>query len=209
MKLNEFKEIINSIFSESGFSVNGMTIQSVSPTTVVVTKNPDNVNVSFISSAPLVTIKKLIKFKLKVTGITFGEAGGIIHLQHFPDMHFSYEKESSFSNSSEDTVCLAELNSEIDSQYSDDERRKLAKQCLHYVEEWATIVSNSGFQPEEFTSSQKKALKKQCCEYVKQSFKSSLREDYGSAIAIFLLLNIVLPMIIKWVVERAIKKLFD
>lgn len=203
-------EAISSVFSDSGYKVNGFTIKCESPLSISIIKYDESVEIKFLNTLPVASIKKLITIQVSVQAIIFGKTGGILKLKHFPDIKFDYEQnEKAYGVVRFDTIDKDNLVKEINSEYEDEERRLIAKRCLHYVDEWATIVSQKSVDPKKWTRAEKRKFKKQCEQFVKENIKNDKELEYGSVILTIIILNVIVPMIIKWIIERALKNWFN
>ncbi len=84
-------EVMSSLFSEEGFKVSDFTLKVKSETSVDIYKNNESIIIDFQENQPTVTVKKIIRFKLTVEGIELNKDGGLLKLDHFPDIPFKYE----------------------------------------------------------------------------------------------------------------------
>ncbi|NDC96132.1 hypothetical protein EB077_12565, partial [bacterium] len=128
--------------------------------------------------------------------------------KYFPDIHFNYATESKAIGAYDiDNVDFLEIESDIAKEYDDDNRQKLANKCLQYAKEWATIASYGGVSFRDCDFNQQKKLKTQCKQFVRESVLNDEEVRYGSVILTFILIQVILPIIIKWVVEKLFKRL--
>lgn len=94
MKFDEVFQIVDQIFSDQGFTVKGFKVRCDKDTDINIKKNATSVIVSFPKNKPLVTIKKIISFSIKLSGVHFSDKGGVLELDNFPDIPFTYEQMS-------------------------------------------------------------------------------------------------------------------
>jgi hypothetical protein len=92
MKFDEIFKIVDQIFSDDGFSVKGFKVRCDKDTDINIKKNDTSVVISFPKNKPLVMIKKVISFSIKLSGVHFSEKGGVLELDNFPDIPFTYEQ---------------------------------------------------------------------------------------------------------------------
>lgn len=215
-QISDIKTIIESLLSKGGYTVKNICISCDSPVNILLAHDATSgdIRIDFLSSQPLATIQKLIRFSLVVEGVSLGKNNGTLKIKHFPDISFDYDSKAiSFGASSiaaalirsARDVDFSSIEIDINSQYSDSGRRKIAKKCLQYGTEWAMIVGNSGFDASHCSAATRKILKKQCSAFIAKQIKNeeeTLSKSYGSIIITILLLNFLLPIIIKWVVEK-------
>lgn len=208
--LAQIETILNSIFND-GFDLNGTKVACKSPTQMTVSSvGADHITIDFNDNLPRATVKKLISLSLDVQGLIFKKESGTIRIKHFPDINFDYAKESKAIGSYEiDDVDFASIEAEINQQYDDENRKKLADKCLQYTKEWATIANHGGISFRGCGFSEQQNLKRNCQSFVKESIMNDEEIKYGSVILTFILIQIILPIIIKWIVERVFKRLFS
>lgn len=202
--LKQIKEIVYQIFSESGYSINNINIQFPQPLDVNISKNKESISLDFTKKTPKFSWKKIITLSAYINGITLNQDGGVLKLRYLPDIKFSYEKkqELMFGNYFD----FSDIQEEIESEYKDAARKKLASRCLQYGTEWVTIASCN----EEFIGSsaeQQRVLKQECKNFVKENL---LEENkHNSAILTFILIYVLLPVVLKFIVERIFKRIFN
>jgi len=203
-------DIISSIFSNDGYKLNSFTIKCKSPILISIETSEDNISIHFKDSLPNASIKRLITMSVSVQAIVLGKNSGILKLKHFPDISFNYdEQEKAFGIIRFDLIDSENILKEINSKYDDDARKKIATKCLHYANEWATIVSQTGLDPRAKTATEKRILKKQCEQFIYSSIKNDSELKYGSAVLTFIVIYVILPVIIRWIVERALRNWFN
>ena len=197
--INKIKDIIASVFSSSGYNTGTMSIRCPSPVDVSISNNEDSIDINFNNNLPIATVKKFIKFNLSILGIKLGKDGGVLKIKHFPDIKFDYGGDMKFKSS--DNMCFEDISKDIDSEYDDSERRKIAHRCLQYGKEWATIVSSEQ-DVRNASSRDKKKLRKQCYDFIFDNAKNDKEIVCGSVILGILILNVLLPIIINWIVTK-------
>lgn len=208
LPIQQIKDIIYSIFSDSGYSIKNFNVQFPHPLDIKITKDKNNnISLDFTQSLPKVGWKKLINFTAWVQGISLGENEGVLKLKYFPDIKFSYDDTApKLFGSSYD---FSDIENDIDQEYGDDDQKKLAKKCLHYANEWTTIASQGGINFSACNEKSRKQLKQSCRKFVVDNIKNDEEIVAGSVILTFLLLYVVLPVVLKFVLERLFKKLFS
>jgi hypothetical protein len=156
---------------------------------------------------PKVTWKKFIKLSAYVQGLTLGKLGGTLKLKYLPDINFTYDDNSEMLFGS--SLNFSDIESQINSEYPDEERNFLAKKCLHYAGEWATIANQGGTDFSSCDKYTRRQLKRDCKDFVISNIKEDEEVRHGSVFLTFLLLYVVLPVILKFILERLFKKLFN
>lgn len=207
MSPKEVNESLKNLFNDNGLEVNGIKIKSESPLTINVHHEGDVTTINFGSNKPKAEIRRFITFKAYIEGASLGPDGGSIKLKHFPDLNFSYDSNSLLDLVSKNFFYSECVDSEIDKKYNDPHRKEIAKKCLHYAQEWATI-SQSSVDFSSVNAFEKRELRRNCYEFVKSNIEDEAKEKYGSIFLTFILLYVVLPAIISWVVHRMLDKLF-
>lgn len=206
--INEIKDIIYSIFSDEGYSVKNFSIQLPKIIDTRMSLDGDNnFNLEFANNnLPKVSWKKVITFAGWIEKITLGEIRGSIKLKYLPAINFSYDDNQELFGSNK--LDFSDIARDIENEYGDNERKKIAQRCLQYASEWATIASSSGEDFANCSPSKQRKLKAECREFVIDNFKRN--EEFGtSPILLFLLLFVVLPVILRFVLERLFSKLFN
>jgi len=204
MELQKIKGIIDEIFT-NGYRINNILIHCSSPAKITVTQSEAGTYFKFEDNLPSAQIEKIIKLKIYVEGISFGQNSGIIKLKNFPDMHFDYEQNKAFGAMPRE-LDFGDIDKEIEQKFSGQARRKIAKKCLQYAESWATIASLNGVVFDSVDKYDKFVLKNQCYYFVEEQVKNDKELQYGTVISIFVL-GLILPAIIKWAVDRVIRAL--
>lgn len=206
--ISQIKQIVDFIFSKNGYDIKNLNISFPQPLDIKIIKDTsENIILSFTESLPKVTWKKLIKLSAYIQGLTLGKDGGTLKLKYLPDIKFSYDENSeSLFGASYDT---SDIEAQINAEYGDEERNFLAKKCLHYGNEWATIASQGDMSFSECDKYSRRQLKRDCKDFVMSNIKEDPEVLYGSVVLTFLLLYVVLPVILKFVLERLFRKLFN
>lgn len=100
---------------------------------------------------------------------------------------------------------LKELEVESSEKFgSDEEKQRVAAKCLKHLNNWMTSSYVAGLT---YTRNDKRRLKRDCYESVRQSVIKDYKEEYGFAILSYLLIFVILPMVLKWLIERLFSKL--
>ena len=213
MSPKEISEIFDKLFSDEGYIVNGFKIKSTSPLIANIEHKDKLTEISFGSIPPKAEITRIITLYAYVEGLVFGETGGSVKLRNFPDLSFSYEG-SIFSGDpsridSEHIEECAEIENEICSEYSSERDRKIANKCLQYAKEWATICHQSGVTFANADYADRYVHYNNCYDFVEENIQEDVEKRYGSVILTWLFVYVVLPMIIKWVVNKVLERLFN
>ena len=207
IQIQQIRDIVESIFSDSGYNIKNLNIQFPHPLDMKIIRDKQDITLTFTQSMPKVTWKKFISLSARIIGITLGETGGVLKLKYLPDIPFSYD-DSSTDQLFGSNYNFSDIENEIYSQYEDEESRVVAKKCLHYASEWATIAS----QGCDFASTSpitRRKLKRDCKQFVMDNIKNDPEIQAGSVILTFLFFYVVLPVILKFILEKLFKKLFD
>ncbi len=200
-------DTISKLFSGDGFTVNGYTVKAESPLVASLTNNDGLFELEFGNNNPKVEITRFITFYAYIEQINFGEDGGLVKLRNFPDFKFSYT--SNMFNSCPMDFESDSIKEEIASQYSSKRDREIAKKCLQYAEEWATICHQSGVTFNNADYADRYILYNNCYDFVEENIKANVEERYGSVILTWIFVYVVLPMIIKWIVNKVLERLFN
>jgi hypothetical protein len=207
IQIQQIRDIIDSIFSNSGYNIKNLNLQFPHPLDMKITRNNEDITLTFTQSMPKVTWKKFISLSARIIGITLGETGGVLKLKYLPDITFSYD-DSSTEQLFGKSYNFYDIEEDIYSEYEDEESRIVAKKCLHYASEWATIASQ-GCDFASATPITRRKLKKDCKQFVMDNIKNDPEIQAGSVILTFLFFYVVLPVILKFILERLFKKLFN
>lgn len=200
-------DTISKLFSEDGFNVNGYTVKAESPLVASLTNNDGVFELEFGSNNPKVEITRFITLYAYIEQINFGENGGLVKLRNFPDFKFSYT--SSMFNSCPMSLESDSIKEEISLEYSSHRDREIAKKCLQYAEEWATICHQSGVTFDNSDYADRYILYNNCYDFVEENIKDDVEKRYGSVILTWIFVYVVLPMIIKWIVNKVLERLFN
>jgi hypothetical protein len=206
MNPEELKSTLNNIFSSSGFVLNGYNIKCNTPLDVKIENKDNNILITFNKNTPVASIKKIITLSVNVEQICLENTGGYIKFKYFPVIRFSYDKVFSDDKQKKN---LDPIYLEIDNHYANKNEREVAKMCLRFANEWATICQSSGV---DFSNANRKTrfeLKKQCYSFVEENVHKELEKEYGSIILTWVFIYIVLPMIIKWIVAKILSRLYS
>ncbi len=206
--LKQIRDVIFQIFSSAGYSINSTNIQFPQPLDIKITKKDQEISLDFTNSVPKVSWKKFITFSAHVNGISLNDTGGTIKLKYLPDISFTYDQTNKMLFDSYGSMNFSDIEEDIDDEFTDPARKKLATKCLQYGREWATIASrNPNFS--QSSASQQRVLKQECKNFIKDNIIAEEKENYGSAVLAFILIYVLLPVILKFIVERIFKNLFN
>lgn len=209
MDVSSIKDIIEQVFSKSGYKVANFNISLPSVVSTKIEKNEDGIKISFQDNLPKVKTKKFfISIGSEIENIFFGSEKGSIKLKHFPDFVFSYKEESDEKRFGSRPVSLelSQFQQEISNKYPDRERKKIADLALKFANEWYTISSENGVVFTGCNKTTKDKFNKDCFEFVHQSILKSEEIKAKSAILSVVLLYFVVPAIINWVVTRFLNR---
>lgn len=204
LPIKNLKVILDKVFSSTGYSFKDLYIKLPQPLNMtfgIVAE--DKISLKFIDQLPKISWKKFITISALIQEIILDNDGGVIRIKYFPDLKFQYSK-SETTNFYSSPIILEELYDEINAEYPDAERRKIANLCLHYANEWVTMCCASGVSVDEIVSN--KDSKKNCYRFVKESIVNN-ENKHGSIVISFILIYVILPIILKWIIERIFKKL--
>lgn len=208
MSPKEVSEILFQIFSDKGYSVKGFKIKSDSPLTANIFSDGVETSIKFGNNFPKAEITKLITLYVYIEELVFGKEGGIARLKNFPDIRFGYDQSLLSLFFEQHFTQHKDIEEEIEKKYgSDSQKKKIAQKCLHYGDEWATIVSRSGGFAESSKQS-RQAAKRQCLDFVVENVKKDMEKEYGSVILTYLLVFIVIPAIARFIIVRLLEKYF-
>jgi len=190
--IQQIRDIVNYIFSPNGYNIKNLNVSFPEPLDIkVVRDKDDNIVLSFTGSLPKVGWQKIIRLTAWVQGITLGQSEGVLRLKYLPDIKFGYD------TSSENI---------FNSMYSTDD---ISNKCLQYASEWATIASQGGVIFSSCSEKSKRQLKRECKMFVMDNVRNDPEIVAGSVLLTFLFFYVVLPVILKFVLERLFKKLFN
>jgi len=206
MNPEDLKKTLNNIFSPNGFILNGYTIKCNTPLDVKIENKDSNILITFNKNTPVASIKKIITLSVNVEQICLDNTGGYIKFKYFPIIKFSYDKV--FDEDNKD-INLDPFYLDIDNTYYNKQDREVAKMCLRFANEWATICQSSGVDFSNADSRTRQRLKRQCYSFVEENVYEELKQEYGSIVLTFVFTYIVLPMIIKWIVAKILSRLYS
>ena len=206
MSPREIYQSISSIFNGEGIVVKGFKVTSKTPTVANITYGADIAEITFGQNQPKAEITRIITMYAHIEKIVFGPEGGLIKLRNFPDFSFGYGEEVThkfvrFDNS--------DIYAEIEGKYAKKSYKDIAKKCLQYSEEWATMSMCNGITFDNADYFDRWKLKDQCYNFVYDNVVEDAEKRYGSIVITWIFLYIILPTIIKWIINRFLDKLFD
>jgi len=207
MSPREIYDSISDLFTDKGILVKGFKIKSKTPSVVTVRYDNDIAEITFGENQPRAEITKIITIYAYIEKIIFGPEGGSIKLRNFPDFSFGYGDETAtvkFCRFDNSDIC-----NEIEVKYSKKSYKDIAKKCLQYSEEWATMCMGRGVTFDNADYFDRYTLKDQCYNFVYENIVDDAEEKYGSIILTWVFLYIILPTIIRWIINRFLDKLFD
>lgn len=203
-------EMLHKVFND-GLEIGGMKVNCKSPTNININCSDDIITIDFQENLPKANVKKIISLSFNIQGFVLRKENGTVKIKHFPDIIFDYKEQNSKAIGAYeiDSIDFSQIEEEILREYDDENREKMASKCLQYARDWATIANYGGVSFKDCSTSEQRKLKQQCSEFIKESIKNDEDVKYGSVILTFILLQIILPIIIKWIVERVFRKLFS
>lgn len=203
LPIKTLKTALDKVFSSAGYSFKDVGIKLPQPLNMVFgTVEENKISLKFIDKLPKISWKKFITISALIQEIILGDEGGIIRIKYFPDLYFQYAKTEAIFGSA--PFNIEEVKAEIDAQYPDEERKKIASRCLHYANEWVIISYSAGINLQEIGV---KKLKNDCYNFVRESVIKDCKENHGSFVVSFILIYVILPIILKWVIERIFARL--
>tara|TARA_B100001564_G_scaffold358181_1_gene376167 strand:+ start:14586 stop:15212 length:627 start_codon:yes stop_codon:yes gene_type:complete len=207
MSPKDVKEILDKIFSEEGFEIKGFKIKSKTPLVANIHHDGGRIDIKFGSNLPKAEITRIITVYAYIEQVVLGETGASIKLRSFPDITLNYENFSEIDPSF--VFNFSSLEETIDKKYSESSHKQIAKKCLQYAEEWATICHQSGVTFENADYADRYVMYNQCYDFVKENIEKDVEKRYGSVILTWLFAYVILPMIIKWIVNKVLERLFN
>ena len=204
LPIKNIKDILNQVFNESGYTNQDINIKLPKDLDVKIDYKENTFTLSFTGKLPLISWKRLIMLSARIQGLELNETGGCLKIKYFPDIKFLYENDK--EKKQEPPPDFTGIEEEIKSEYPDEERQKIASLCLQYASEWATIGYSSGLTKEDFRRDSKR-LKRDCYHFVRESVIKE--KKYGSVIISFILIYVILPIILKWIIEKIFRRLVD
>jgi len=203
----EVKSALDKLFSDEGIMIRGFKINSSSPLIANIYHDGGNTHIDFGSNQPKASITKIFTIYAFIEELVFGETGGSVKLRNFPDINFPYEE--TFNAPSKLNFSAQTIYEKIEDKYNDVTQKEIAKKCLQYAEEWATICHQSGVTFDRADYADRYMLRRQCYNFVKENIEEEAKEKYGSVLLTFFLIYVILPAIIQWVVHRVLDNLFN
>jgi hypothetical protein len=203
--IEQIKKIVHDLFSKDGYKISNFGVSCPNDLGINVKKNDDSIDILFTKSLPTAFLEKFIKFSVSLQGVSLGLTKGYIRLKNFPDIPINYGVKNQDIISSSNYVNVDDIYADIDAEYQDEGRKKIAQKCLQYASEWTTIVCSNGVDLKESKPLERKKLKKQCCQFVKENIQNE-KDNYGFAIIGTIILFYLLPIIINWVVTKLLNK---
>jgi hypothetical protein len=212
MELSELKNIIEQIFSKSGYEVNSFTFFCPTSSSISMKKTESSLDISFKEGMPSVKTKKFfITISAHLEGLSLGEDGGTIKLKYFPDINFSYGRNSSEERfgAFKNNIDIKKIKSQINQEFPDSARNKIANLALQYAQEWTNIASDNGNDLSFYKNKRLRKKHRQDCEsFVKENIMLSKDVEAKSAILTFILIYFVLPAVVSWVVKKFLDNFF-
>lgn len=92
MQPTEYFQIVQQIFSQDGLTIGPLRIQCSGALTVQIESVDSGIKVFFSGHKPKITLQKIITFSVSLHGIHFSQNGGVLEIEHFPDLPFSYNQ---------------------------------------------------------------------------------------------------------------------
>ena len=206
MSPREIYQSISSIFNGEGIVVKGFKVTSKTPTVANITYGADIAEITFGQNQPKAEITRIITMYAHIEKIVFGPEGGSIKLRNFPDFSFGYGEEATHKFVRIDN---SDIYAEIEGKYAKKSYKDIAKKCLQYSEEWATMSMCNGITFDNADYFDRWKLKDQCYNFVYDNVVEDAEKRYGSIVITWIFLYIILPTIIKWIINRFLDKLFD
>jgi hypothetical protein len=207
MSPEDISKALFKVFNDEGLEVKGFKIKSKSPLVANIHNSDEKTIIKFGENYPKAEITRIITLYAYIEEIVFGKDGGSIKLKNFPDIHFAYS-DSVLSLIKENFGDSHAIDCEIDKKYSCPSENEIAKKCLQYANEWATICSQAGVDFSESNHFEKQELRRSCYNFVKDNVEEEAKEKYKSVFLTFILVTIILPAIISWVVGKILDELF-
>lgn len=206
MNPEDLKKTLNNIFSPNGFILNGYNIKCNTPLDVKIENKDSSILITFNKNTPVASIKKIITLSVNVEQICLDNTGGYIKFKYFPAIKFSYDKVfgEDYKQLNLDPIYL-----DIDNTYANKQHREIAKMCLRFTNEWATICQASGVDFGNADAPTRRKLRKQCYSFVEENVHKEVEKEYGSVVLTFIFMYVVLPMIIKWIIAKILSRLYS
>ena len=207
MSPKEIHKILLEVFTKKGTVFNGVTLSCVSPASIVITKeDEDRIRIDFHENQPVASFKRFITFSETVQSITLKEGSGFVVLKNFPSIPFGYDSFFFEPSSLTKSINITDIESEINKKYCKRDQ-EIAKLCLHYAKEWATI-SSQVVCFENADKCERRKLKGQCFDFVMENVKKDVEKKHGSVILTYILLVLILPAVAKFIINKLLEKYF-
>ena len=204
------KDKITEVFSSDGLTIDSYTVKCESPLTTHTYVDDENVQVIFAGKKPVISVRKFITISVELEEIWLHNTGGKIKLKNFPDINFDLDDNKemicgSCTPSDELPIRQMGLYHDIDEKFGDKQSRRLAQRALQYAQAWSAMTLDGGANFATLSAKDARIMKAECRRFVMEQFK----QDRHGSIVVVLLINWILPYIIKWVVERVIDNLIN
>jgi len=93
-QLSKVYDVLTQLSSKKGFKIDKYTLKTKPSVDIRISSTEGgDIEIDFISNKPVVSVKKIFTIKIDVLGISLGETGGVVRLDNFPDIPFSYDEE--------------------------------------------------------------------------------------------------------------------
>lgn len=92
MQPSDYFAIAQQIFSKNGFSAGAFEIKCPTPLSIKTENLNDGIKIKFEGTKPKVTVRKFIRLSLSLSGIHLSKTGGVLEIENFPDIAFSYSQ---------------------------------------------------------------------------------------------------------------------
>ncbi len=210
MSPKEINIALRNIFNGNGLEAKGFLIKADSPVNTDITHENNTTIIKFSENLPRAEITRLITLKAYIEEITFSEDGGSIKLRNFPDIHFGYDSNSLLDFLGKNIPHnFGSMDNQIEEKFCDGNKREIAKKCLQYSEQWATMCMGKGVTFDNADYFDRYTLKDQCYNFVYDNVVEDAEKKYGSILLTWIFLYVILPVIIRWIINRFLDKLFD
>jgi hypothetical protein len=208
LDIEQIKKIVHDLFSKDGYKISNFGVSCPNDLGINIKKNDDSIDILFTKSLPTAFLEKFIKFSVSLQGVSLGLTKGYIRLKNFPDIPINYGVKNQDIMSSSNYVNVDDIYADIENEYKDEGRKKIAQKALQYASEWTTIVCSNGVDLKGAEPLERRKLKKQCCQFVKENIQNE-KDNYGFAILGTIVLFYILPIVIGWVVTKLLNKWWD
>ena len=207
MSPKEVHKMLLEVFSEKGATINGINISCKPPATTVIKKQDEQrILIEFPDNQPVASFKRFITFSATVESITLKEGSGFVVLKNFPSIPFGYDSFFFEPAALTKPVDISDIESQIEKKYCQRDQ-EIAKLCLHYAKEWATI-SSQAVCFESASKCERQELKRQCLDFVVENVKKDVEKRHGSVILTYIILVLILPAVAKFIINKLLEKYF-